>query len=84
MSAASAPGVSGGKFSPVPPQKGSFPLDHDGECTEFVTRYLKCIKQADGQNSATCRTLAKMFLECRMQNDLMERDEWKNLGLSED
>lgn len=58
-------------------------MDHDGECTEFVNRYLKCIKMSGGQNSATCRSLAKQFLECRMKNDLMEKDDWKNLGLPE-
>lgn len=84
MSAASAPGIGGGKFTPVPPQKGSFPVDHDGECTHLVEKYLKCIKLAGGQNSATCRGLAKDFLECRMKNDLMDYDDWENLGFKDE
>jgi len=83
MSAASAPGVGGGRFTPVPPLKGSFPVDHDGECTELVNKYLKCIKLSEGQNSATCRALAKDFLACRMNHDLMDREDFKNLGFKD-
>lgn len=84
MSAASAPGVGGGSFTPVPPQRGSFPVDHDGECAELVNKYLQCIKLSQGQNSSNCRIIAKRFLECRMSHDLMDRDDWKNLGFAEE
>lgn len=83
MSAASAPGVGAGRFTPVPPLKGSFPVDHEGECAELVNKYLKCIQLSEGQNSPTCRSLAKDFLECRMSHDLMEREDFSRLGFQD-
>lgn len=59
-------------------------MDHFNECTEFVNKYLTCMKHSKGQNSETCRSLAKQFLDCRMKHGLMDRDEWKNLGLPDD
>ena len=29
---------------PTPPLKGSFPLDHFGECKHFMLAYAKCMK----------------------------------------
>lgn len=83
MSAASAPGI-GVQFRPDPPQRGSFPVDHDGECAHLVGDYLKCLKITDGTNAPNCRLLAKKYLECRMMHDLMDKDEMQNLGLAPD
>ncbi|KAK0656419.1 hypothetical protein B0T16DRAFT_315965 [Cercophora newfieldiana] len=69
---------------PVPPQRGSFPLDHDGECKTFMTPYLACIKKVKGVNEDQCRELAKAYLTCRMDRNLMAKDEMKNLGFAED
>ncbi|KAG9003532.1 Cytochrome c oxidase assembly protein cox19 [Tulasnella sp. JGI-2019a] len=66
-------------FKVSPPQRGSFPLDHDGECKEFMKTYLQCLKSY-GQESVNCRNLSKEYLECRMSRALMDRTEWKNLG----
>ncbi|KAF8905445.1 hypothetical protein CPB84DRAFT_1771444 [Gymnopilus junonius] len=68
-------------FKPAPPERGSFPLDHYGECKEKMQLYMACLKQ-NGSTSSPCRQLSRDYLECRMSNDLMERDEWKNLGLA--
>ncbi|KEY71620.1 hypothetical protein S7711_08088, partial [Stachybotrys chartarum IBT 7711] len=68
---------------PNPPQRGSFPLDHDGECKTAMTEYLACMKKARGANGTEeCRNLAKAYLSCRMDRNLMARDEFKNLGFS--
>jgi cytochrome c oxidase assembly protein subunit 19 len=48
-----------------PPDRGSFPLDHDGECTAAMRAYMACLKQAKGDNGA-CRELSQRYLECRM------------------
>ncbi|KAK3192765.1 Cytochrome c oxidase assembly protein cox19 [Lecanicillium sp. MT-2017a] len=64
---------------PTPPQRGSFPLDHDGECKQVMTEYLACMKQARGVNQNQCRELAKAYLA-----NLMARDDFKNLGFQED
>ncbi|KAK3337365.1 hypothetical protein B0T19DRAFT_70540 [Cercophora scortea] len=68
---------------PVPPQRGSFPLDHDGECKHIMADYLACIKKVKGVNEDACRNLAKSYLACRMDRNLMARDDFKNLGFKE-
>ncbi|KAK4128257.1 hypothetical protein N657DRAFT_561943 [Parathielavia appendiculata] len=70
---------------PVPPQRGSFPLDHDGKCTckNIMMSYLSCIKKVKGVNEGECRMLAKSYLACRMDRNLMARDDFKNLGFND-
>ncbi|EWC48403.1 cytochrome c oxidase assembly protein COX19 [Drechslerella stenobrocha 248] len=67
-------------FNPTPPERGSFPLDHDGECQPVMKDYLACLKKVRGNNDPECRTLAKAYLKCRMDHNLMARDSFKNLG----
>ncbi|KAI8917590.1 hypothetical protein DFJ77DRAFT_428962, partial [Powellomyces hirtus] len=68
------------KFSrPDPPERGSFPLDLNGDCADFVKAYMKCIKGAKGDNDK-CKPLAKDYLQCRMDHGLMTKDEFSNLG----
>ncbi|GLB36466.1 putative CHCH domain containing protein [Lyophyllum shimeji] len=66
-------------FKTSPPDRGSFPLDHYGECKDMMTLYMSCLRENES-TSTPCRELSKNYLECRMQKGLMERDEWKNLG----
>ncbi len=66
-------------FQATPPAKGSFPLDHDGECKAPFEAYMKCLKTHDGVNEA-CRNLSKAYLECRMDNGLMTRESLNSLG----
>ncbi|RDA85979.1 hypothetical protein CP532_4857 [Ophiocordyceps camponoti-leonardi (nom. inval.)] len=68
---------------PTPPQRGSFPLDHDGECKHAMSDYLACMKKARGLNGDDCRILAKAYLACRMDRNLMARDDFKNLGFAD-
>ena len=51
--------------APRPPDRGSFPLDHDGECASSMREYLDCMKRARNNNSL-CREQSKRYLECRM------------------
>ena len=51
--------------APRPPDRGSFPLDHDGECAASMREYLDCMKRARNDNSG-CRDESKRYLECRM------------------
>jgi cytochrome c oxidase assembly protein subunit 19 len=44
--------------------------------------YMKCLK-ANKNNSGACRPEARDYLGCRMDNELMGRDEWSNLGLGD-
>lgn len=69
-------------FNPVPPAKGSFPLDHEGECKKFMLRYMICLRENNNQNTE-CRAQSKDYLDCRMQNQLMIREDWNKLGFGD-
>ncbi|GIY90556.1 cytochrome c oxidase assembly protein COX19 [Caerostris darwini] len=69
-------------FFPSPPDKGSFPLDHDGECKKQMLKYLLCLNQKDNSN-AECKSLSKDYLQCRMEKNLMAQEDWDKLGFSE-
>ncbi|KAI0961124.1 hypothetical protein AcV7_000310 [Taiwanofungus camphoratus] len=79
MSFGRPPSISAG-FKATPPDRGSFPLDHYGECKDYMKVYLDCLRK-NSSNSTPCRHLNKEYLDCRMSRGLMERDEWRNLGL---
>lgn len=66
-------------FKPTPPEKGSFPLDHDGVCKKIMLIYMRCLHTNRNDNSA-CREEAKEYLGCRMENNLMTKEEWSKLG----
>jgi cytochrome c oxidase assembly protein subunit 19 len=66
-------------FTPKPPIKGSFPLDHDGECKEQMLEYLICMKKNKSDNSQ-CKTHAKDYLDCRMTKNLMEKQDLAIFG----
>ncbi|XP_032183647.1 cytochrome c oxidase assembly protein COX19 isoform X2 [Mustela erminea] len=53
-------------FQPRPPDKGSFPLDHFGECRSFKEKFMKCLRDNKFEN-ALCRKESKAYLECRME-----------------
>jgi cytochrome c oxidase assembly protein subunit 19 len=83
MSGFGAPGGGAKAYKPTPPERGSFPLDHDAECKHLISSYLRCLKSQStpGENNPECRLLAKGYLNCRMEKGLMAKDQWKNLGL---
>ncbi|KAF9212259.1 Cytochrome c oxidase assembly protein cox19 [Podila verticillata] len=70
-------------FSAAPPDRGSFPLDHDGECSTFMKEYLTCLKE-NANNNGKCRHLSKQYLSCRMEKGLMGNDSFKNLGFHDE
>jgi len=69
-------------FTPRPPEKGSFPLDHEGECKKFMLKYMICLSEHRNENTL-CRAQAKHYLECRMERQLMSKEEFANLGYSD-
>ncbi|TIA91099.1 hypothetical protein E3P99_01249 [Wallemia hederae] len=75
------PSTSNNIFSINPPARGSFPLDHDGDCTQPMKVYLDCLKKNKNNNGA-CRELSKSYLKCRMNNGLMDNDNFDNLGFT--
>ena len=52
------------QFKPTPPDKGSFPLDHDGECKKFYLQFMICLGENEQRNSA-CRAESQAYLACR-------------------
>ncbi|KAL1888643.1 Cytochrome c oxidase assembly protein cox19 [Sporothrix stenoceras] len=83
MSTFGSPGGGSIATKPTPPQRGSFPLDHEGECKQVMLDYLSCMKKVKGVNEDECRSLAKSYLGCRMDRNLMAKDDFKNLGFQE-
>lgn len=46
--------------------------------------YMRCLKTSSAdRDSGKCRNHAKAYLECRMDNGLMQRDDFENLGLGD-
>lgn len=52
---------------PTPPERGSFPLDHEAECQPIMKLYLKCLRTKRGVNDDECRELSRSYLQCRME-----------------
>jgi CHCH domain. len=69
-------------FTPTPPDKGSFPLDHEGQCKKAMVKYMICLKTNKNHNSS-CREEAMGYLDCRMSNRLMVKEEWSKLGFGD-
>ncbi|KAI9246461.1 hypothetical protein BDA99DRAFT_447309 [Phascolomyces articulosus] len=69
-------------FSGSPPLFGSFPLDHEGECKDFMKEYVKCLKQHKN-NNGECRHLSRAYLQCRMDKGLMDKNDMNNLGFAD-
>ncbi|KAG5523467.1 hypothetical protein RHGRI_035315 [Rhododendron griersonianum] len=64
---------------PVPPEKGVFPLDHMRLCDLEKKEYISCLKSA-GHKSDKCRNFSKKYLECRMEKNLMAKQDMSELG----
>jgi len=62
------------------PLKGSFPIDHFKECDSHYQNYITCL-QEHRNDTAKCRAQTKDYMQCRMDKNLMEKQELKDLGL---
>jgi len=49
-----------------------------------MVEYLACLKRVKGTNDRTCRLIAKEYLKCRMDRQLMAKDEMVNLGFQDE
>lgn len=70
------------QFIPTPPEKGSFPLDHEGACKRLMLKYMSCLSEHRNNNNA-CREASRDYLACRMENNLMAKEDWSKLGYSD-
>ena len=81
-----------------PPERGVFALDHEGECKKEMLVYLNCLREKEGNLFALiytkitnafvghhfdCRQLSGKYLKCRMDRDLMAKEDLEHLGLGE-
>ncbi|KAG9405994.1 Cytochrome c oxidase assembly protein cox19 [Aphanomyces cochlioides] len=66
-----------------PPEKGSFPLDHYGECKEPMKVFLACLKQKKNSH-IECKHLSQKYLECRMDKGLMQQENLDLLGFNQE
>lgn len=66
-----------------PPSNGSFPIDHDKECTPIIDKYLLCLKE-NGNKQGPCRNLARDYLKCRMEKGLLEQKDLSDFGYFDD
>ena len=72
-----------GKQVVRPPQRGIFPLDHGAECRTTMERYLSCLQESNEVHHK-CRDYSKEYLQCRMDHQLMAKENLDQLGFSED
>ncbi|EDO07225.1 Cytochrome c oxidase assembly protein COX19 domain protein [Babesia bovis T2Bo] len=70
------------RLTAIPPDRGSFPLDHEGLCKDVSERYLRCVKQLRG-NAFDCRSLAAEYMKCRIENNLLVEEPLSNFGFRE-
>ncbi|TAQ87933.1 hypothetical protein B7494_g3746 [Chlorociboria aeruginascens] len=54
------------------------------QISQSVGASLLIIMKVKGTNDPECRDLAKSYLSCRMERNLMAKDEFKNLGFGEE
>jgi len=69
-------------FKPTPPLKGSFPLDRRGECKKFKEAFMNCMKDNKFDNEV-CRNFSKEYLQCRMDKELMDKENFSKLGFKD-
>ena len=67
---------------PEPPARGSFPLDHGGECKLAMAAFTGCV-QAHGNLHHQCRDESKAYLQCRMDRGLMAKEDLTTLGFND-
>ncbi|CDR94306.1 hypothetical protein, conserved [Babesia bigemina] len=67
------------RLTVTPPDRGSFPLDHEGACRTVSDRYVKCVRALKG-NAFECRSLAAEYMKCRIENKLLVEEPLSNFG----
>lgn len=72
----------GSRVNVRPPERGIFPLDHDGECKKQMKEFIECLKISNSEHHS-CREMSKKYLQCRMDNELMMKEDLSKLGLGD-
>ena len=63
------PPTIGDTFKLTPPQRGSFPLDHDGQC-DYLCGVERLSRLIDPQlcHTGECKEVMKAYLKCLKEN----------------
>ncbi|EPZ34991.1 hypothetical protein ROZALSC1DRAFT_30829 [Rozella allomycis CSF55] len=64
------------------PIRGSFPLDTQGLCKDYFENYMACLSK-NFDHSILCRRGMRDYLKCRMDNDLMDKEDMARLGFAD-
>lgn len=72
----------GSRLQVKPPERGVFALDHDHECRKEMKLFLSCLKE-NNSDHYPCRDFSATYLKCRMEKDLMAKDDMDNIGMGE-
>ncbi|KAM3577241.1 hypothetical protein VYU27_000923 [Nannochloropsis oceanica] len=72
----------GASIQAKPPEKGSFPLDRAGQCRAVAHEFLGCI-ESNKRDYSACKDLSKAYLQCRMEKNLMQKEDLSKLGFEE-
>ncbi|VEL06828.1 unnamed protein product [Protopolystoma xenopodis] len=70
-----------GVLTLTPPEKGSFPLDHKGICTDLMLEWTKCMSKSQWCNEK-CHIESAAYLHCRIRHGLMAPEEPQRLGFT--
>ena len=57
-------------------------LMSSGECKAHMKSYLGCLKEKKGDH-VDCRELSKNYLQCRMDHELMSKEDMARLGFGD-
>mmetsp|Transcript_14814 Transcript_14814/g.40940 ORF Transcript_14814/g.40940 Transcript_14814/m.40940 type:complete len:116 (+) Transcript_14814:117-464(+) len=66
-----------------PPQRGIFPLDHFAQCKSHMELYLDCLQEHKDRHNE-CKNLSRDYLQCRMDNGLMSKENLDKMGFGEE
>ena len=59
-------------------------MDHDGICRKEAKQFIACIKaQKNKSYGEECKRLAAAYMQCRMDNGLMDKEPLSEIGLPE-
>lgn len=70
-------------FKALPPDRGSFPLDHKGVCDAPRQAYVACMEQ-NKYDGVVCKNVARLYFECRMNKCVGDRAALGCAGLTRD
>ncbi|KAK3588931.1 hypothetical protein CHS0354_023691 [Potamilus streckersoni] len=56
--------------------------NNTGECRAFMIKYMICLRD-NNKETSQCRHESRDYLQCRMDRNLMKKEEMKKLGFGD-